>query len=48
MRAVVTVSLDDETVEKAKKYASSTGRTFSGLVELSLANFIKREVDHCV
>jgi hypothetical protein len=32
----VGISIDKELHEEAKKYASKTGRTFSGLVEVSL------------
>lgn len=39
----ITISLDKEFHEEAKKYAKRTGRTFSGLIEISLKKILKKE-----
>jgi lysyl-tRNA synthetase class I len=39
----ITISMDKELHKKAKKYASETGRTFSGLVEVGLNKILGEE-----
>ena len=39
----ITISLDKELHEKAKRYANETGRTFSGLVEVGLKKILEEE-----
>lgn len=39
----VGISIDEELHEEAKKYASETGRTFSGLVEVSVRDKLRGE-----
>lgn len=39
----VTISLDKEFHEEAKKYAKKTGRTFSGLIQICLNKELKEE-----
>jgi len=38
-----TIAIDENLCEKAKEYARKTGRTFSGLIEVSLKSLLKKE-----
>lgn len=38
-----TIAIDENLCEKAKEYARKTGRTFSGLIEVSLKSILKKE-----
>ena len=38
-----TIAIDENLCEKARKYAKKTGRTFSGLIEISLKRILKKE-----
>ena len=38
-----TIVIDKNLCEKAKEYARATGRTFSGLIEISLKSILKKE-----
>lgn len=40
---IITISLPWEAADKAKQYASTTGRKFSTLVAISLERFIQEE-----
>jgi len=41
----VTISLDNELHAKAKEYARRTGRTLSGLVQLCLVKWMRKDED---
>ena len=38
-----TITVDENLCEEARKYAKRTGRTFSGLIEVSLKEILKKE-----
>jgi len=38
-----TIVIDETLCEKAREYAKKTGRTFSGLIEISLKKILKKE-----
>jgi antitoxin component of RelBE/YafQ-DinJ toxin-antitoxin module len=38
-----TIAIDEKLCEEAKEYAKTTGRTFSGLIEISLKKILKKE-----
>ena len=38
-----TIAIDETLCEKAREYAKKTGRTFSGLIEISLRRILKKE-----
>ena len=38
-----TIVIDEALCEKAREYAKNTGRTFSGLIEISLKRILKKE-----
>ena len=38
-----TIAIDEMLCEEAKNYAKKTGRTFSGLIEISLKRILKKE-----
>jgi len=38
-----TIAIDENLCEEAKNYAKKTGRTFSGLIEISLKRILKKE-----
>jgi len=38
-----TIAIDEDLCEEAKDYARATGRTFSGLIEISLKRILKKE-----
>jgi len=38
-----TIVIDENLCEEAKEYAKRTCRTFSGLIEISLKNILKKE-----
>ena len=38
-----TIAIDENLCEKAREYAKRTGRTFSGLIEISLKRILKKE-----
>lgn len=45
MNAKLTLTIDEATVEKAKKYASKKGRSLSGLIENYLKVITKEDAD---
>jgi len=38
-----TIAIDEDLCQKAREYAKKTGRTFSGLIEVSLKSILKKE-----
>ena len=44
MHMRVTISLDKDILEEAKNYAKETGRTFSGLIEISLKSVLSKKI----
>ena len=38
-----TIVIDEKLCDEAKEYAKRTGRTFSGLIEISLKRILKKE-----
>ena len=38
-----TIVIDENLCERVKEYAKKTGRTFSGLIEISLKEILKKE-----
>lgn len=38
-----TIAIDENLCEKAREYAKKTGRTFSGLIEISLKRILEKE-----